>query len=64
MRRAQGGSPTKEGTKPWVANSASSQESRLAGRHEFRRGNLPSLMDRVGNSGLEHGLIPENWGMP
>jgi hypothetical protein len=63
MCRAQGGCPTKEGIKPWVA-SAASQESRLAGRHVFGRFNLPSVIERVKDSdrdefrqlALEHGL--------
>jgi hypothetical protein len=47
-RRAQGGYPTKEGNKPWVGRP--SQESRLAGRHEFRRFNLSSVIGRVKDS--------------
>ena len=60
MCRAQGGCPTKEGNKPWVI--APSQESRLAGRHELRRFNLPGVIGRVEDSDLEHGLDPEKWG--
>ena len=55
MRRAQGGCPTKEGTKPWVAGDPS-WESRLAGRYEFRRFNLPRVIGRVKDSDLERGL--------
>jgi hypothetical protein len=60
MCRAQGRCPTKEGSKPWVI--APSQESRLAGRHELRRFNLPGVIGRVEDSDLEHGLDPEKWG--
>jgi len=36
--------------------------SRLAGRHEFRRFNLPSVRGRVEDSELERGLDPDKWG--
>jgi len=36
--------------------------SRLAGRHEFRRFNLASVIGRVEDSDLEHGLDPDDGG--